>query len=69
VARPVYRREGEDDPNYLGTDKQTADEMGRGNGKDRKRKTGRSDISKEVVATFLSLEERARERWDEQEKQ
>jgi len=32
VARPVYRREGEDDPNYLRTDKQTAAEMGRGRG-------------------------------------
>lgn len=28
VARPIYRRGGEDDPNYPGTDKQTADEVG-----------------------------------------
>lgn len=51
VARPTYRRGGEDDPNYPGTDKQTADEVGRGKHWGRIGK-GKQDISKEVVAMF-----------------
>lgn len=60
VARPIYRRGGEGDPNYPGTDKQTADEVGRNIGEGRKGKTGRGDISKEIVAMFCDREEGAR---------
>lgn len=73
MARPVYRRAWEDDPNYPGTDKQTANEVGRRKHRGEyygKGKTGRSDISKEVVAVFLAeTRKRAREGWDGREKQ
>lgn len=61
MARPVYRRAREDDPNYPGTDKQTANEVGRRKHRGEyygKGKTGRSDISKEVVAVFLATGKR-----------
>lgn len=37
VARPIYRRGGEGDPNYPGTDKQTADEGGGNTGEESRR--------------------------------
>lgn len=60
VVRPIYWHGGKSDPNYPGTDKQTADEVGRNIGEGRGGKTGRSDISKRVVTMFRDREEGAR---------